>query len=345
MDNTTPVTAVDIHAHFVSIDPLPDDGTAPLCVVDPAGGRVVRGGSVLRALTSAAWDVGDRLRIMDNALVSHQVISTLPVMMEHAWQADPAYARALNDSLAAACNSGGGRLWGLGCLAAAAPLSELERCLELGLRGIMVGTRMGSSDLDDPELQNLWAACDEAGACVFVHPVDGGRRVLRRAAAPLDTGLGMITDTAMAAYALVFGGVLQNHPTLRVALAHGCGTFAWAAPRLHHVVAAAGDDRVRNGDWETLTRRLYADTLVLDPSLLALLERRLGPNRLLLGSDSPLLPLDDAVRVLDRAFNSGDLSTTSRRDLMASNALEFLGLTTERGAAADAALISTRRGT
>lgn len=344
MDSATPVDVVDIHAHYVSADPLPDDGAAPVCVVDSAGGRVVRGGSVLRSLTSAAWDVGDRLRIMDHAHVSHQVISTLPVMMEHAWLAEPAYARALNDSMAAACDSSGGRLWGLGCVAAADPLPELERCLELGLRGIVVGTRMGSLDLDDPDLQALWAACDEAGACVFVHPVDGGRRVLRRAAAPLDAGLGMITDTAIAAYALVSGGVLQNHPNLRVALAHGCGTFPWAAPRLDQVITATDVDDGGSVDWEALTRRLYADTLVLDPSLLALVERRFGPNRLLLGSDSPLLSLDDALRVVDLAFDSGDLSTTTRRDLMSGNALEFLGLTAEHGVAPDAAS-STRRNT
>ncbi|MFJ8812985.1 amidohydrolase family protein [Amycolatopsis thermoflava] len=327
-------TAVDVHAHYLGHDlPEPADPRAPRLVADDGErGRIVCGDETFRVVTADLWDAGRRLYAMDAAGISHQVISPVPVTMEYACGAgaDPAYAARMNDSIAAACAGSGGRLFGLGCLPAldtGAALGEVARCLELGLRGIEIGTRIGVLDLDAPELDPLWAACDRGGAAVFVHPVLGGRGVVRRSGQPFDLGLGMLADTAIAASALVFGGVLERYPGLRVALAHGCGAFPWAYPRLR--VAAGLGGTSDPAVWDGLVRRLYADTLVFDDEHLRLLVHRFGADRVVLGSDAPFFPdqMRESMRSVDAAWRSGALPAGA--GALARNALEFLGLTGE----------------
>lgn len=314
-----------MHAHHFGTDLPAFPGNAPRLVVDgPDGGRILRGERTFRKVTPVLWDVPRRLAAMDEAGISHQVISPVPVTMEYA-AGDPAYARAMNDSLAAACASAEGRLWGLGCLpftGSAAAVAELGRCLRLGLRGVEIGTRIGELDLDAPELDEFWAACDASGAAVFVHPVGGGADVVRRAGQPYDLGLGMLTDTAIAASSLVFGGVLGKFANLRVGLAHGGGAFPWAYPRLRVAAALGGAP----ADWDAHVRRLYADTLVFDDEHLRLLAHRFGRDRLLLGSDAPFFPdqMAKSVAAVRRTFPG--------QDLLAPGALGFLGLTVNEGA-------------
>ncbi|WP_216892858.1 amidohydrolase family protein [Nocardia alni] len=328
-------TAIDVHAHYFGVDPPPSSARtalAPTLFVDgPEHGRIMLGDTVFREVTDELWDVAERLRGMDEAGLSHQVISPVPVMMEYAAgaEADPRYAAWVNDSIAAACDRSGGRLIGLGCLPSAdlsLAVAELDRCLELGLRGIEIGTRIGDHDLDAPELDALWAACDRTGAAVFVHPIRGGKGVVRRAGQPFDLGLGMLTDTAIAAAAIVFGGVLERYSSLRVAFAHGCGAFPWAYPRLRAAAGIFGSGDPAAGD--RMVRRLYADTLVFDDEHLRLLLHRFGPERLLIGSDAPFFrdQMRKSMRSIDDASKSGVLPGDVASGILVRNALEFLGI-------------------
>jgi aminocarboxymuconate-semialdehyde decarboxylase len=308
---------------------------APRLVRDDAEhGRILRGEQTFRRVQSTLWDVPRRLLEMDLAGIERQVISPVPVAMEYAWNSadNIPYARAHNDSLAAACGAADGRLIGLGCLPlqdTAAAQAELDRCRSIGLRGVEIGTRIGDRDLDDPLLRPFWEACDSTGLAVFVHPIDEGRSVVRRSGFLYDLGLGMLTDTALAATALVFGGVLESFPHLRVALAHGCGTFAWAYPRLRLAATmTARSDESGTPAPDELTRRLYADSLVFDDEHLRLLAHRFGADRILLGSDAPFFPgqMEQSVRSVRQAVQSGALLPDATPALLARNALEFLGL-------------------
>lgn len=327
--------AIDVHAHHLGagVPDFPDD--APRLVLDSGStGRIVVGDTTFRRVSRVLWDLPSRLAEMDRAGVSHQVVSPVPVTMEHAWApgVDPSYATAINESIAAACASSGGRLLGLGCLPlhdTEAALAELARCRSAGLLGVEVGTRIGPCDLDDPGLDPVWSACAAAGMCVLVHPVLGGRGVVRRAGPPYDLGLGMLADTAIAASSLVFGGVLERHTDLRVALAHGCGAFPWAYPRLR-VAAGLAEPAADPAAWDALTRRLWADTLVFDDEHLRLLAHRFGADRIVLGSDTPFFPdqLALSMRSVDDAVASGALPPGADHAGLARNALEFLGLAT-----------------
>ncbi|MBW0088968.1 amidohydrolase family protein [Pseudonocardia sp. KRD-184] len=130
-------------------------------------------------------------------------------------------------------------------------------------------------------------------------PVGRGRDVLRRPGRQIEIGLAMPVDAAAAAFALVFGGVLQRHPGLRVALTHGCGAFPCVYPRLRLVGPAE--------EWGALVRRLDVEPPVVDPEYLRLLVHRFGPDRLLVGTDSPFMPeqFDEAAGIVDAAVRAG----------------------------------------
>lgn len=305
----------------------------PLAVQDStASGRIVRGDETFRTVRSAMWDVSDRLREMDDAGVFAEVISPVPVaLVYHEDRGDHTrYSRWLNDSIAAAVSTSDGRLIGLGSV----PLPDIDSTRaelvrmshELGLRGVEIGSRIGDLELDDKALRPFWETVEQLDLAVFIHPTEGGAGAIRRTGFLYDFGLGMLTETAMAATALVFGGVLADFPHLRVAFAHGCGTFSSAFPRLALAAQLTGGKPFEQLDH--LVRRLYIDSLVFDQTMLPLLVERFGANRLLLGSDHPFIPGQPqrAFRDFSAAIAEGTLAPALELLVFEQNALEFLGL-------------------
>lgn len=301
-DTMRPDGFVDTHAHFFPADlPVPPSGADarwPVLRPDAPGavhGAIYQGDAVFRKVSHELWDVDARITSLDDHGIAQQLISPVPVMLT-TW-ADPvpaaAFAREMNDGIAAAVQASGGRLAGL----AGVPLqdvdlatAELERAVrEQGLVGVEIGTRVEDQELDDPALAPFFEAAADLGAAIFVHPMDGGTGVVRRAGQPYDFGLGMLTDTALAATALLTGGVLERHPDLRIGFAHGCGSLAWAAPRLSLGLSVWGEPGT-SAEFDELVRRLWVDTLVLDSAHLPLLVHRFGAEHVMVGTDAPFIP-------------------------------------------------------
>jgi len=330
-----PPLVVDAHAHFF---PRELDGTGslgrdprlPYLSADAAdAGRILRAGRVFRRVRSELWDVDRRVAELDGLGVDHQVISPVPVLLQYGVADGPALdlARVCNDATSAAVERSRGRLIGLATvpLPSRDAVRELQRAVEeLGLAGVEIGTHVDGRELDDPELLPFFEAAEALGAAVFVHPMDGGGGVLRRAGEPYGFGLGMLTDTALAATALVFGGVLERFPRLRVAMAHGCGTFPWALPRLQLGAHVFGGQPAR--PLEELVRSLWVDALVLDPAHLGLLVERFGADHVMLGSDHPFLADHPAesIRCLDEGVRRGLVTVEQRRGILGRNALGFV---------------------
>ncbi|MFJ9543764.1 amidohydrolase family protein [Streptomyces sp. NPDC101225] len=333
---------VDIHAHHLPAALSPparaaDDPRWPHLVIDDEGGagRIMRGPEVFRRVKPALWDVPTRLAELDRAGVDVQVISPVPVTLSMWADGKDAaeYLRRQNDLFAEAVAASGGRLRGLG----AVPLQDVDAAIgellrvkmELRLDGVEIGTRIGDLELDDPRLRPFFAAAEEAGVPLFVHPTDGPR-VIRRAEPGYTFGVGMLTDTALAATALVFGGVLDDFPGLRVALAHGCGSFAWTYPRTAYgdALLRGGPDPERTARLKRVVGSLWADTLVFDPEHLRLVAARLGAGHLMLGTDHPFLhaPLETALATVTEAGDQNILGQSQVSDIFGRNALDFLGL-------------------
>ena len=326
---------VDVHAHFFPAEPLPADVTAAapaaprLAVDSPTQGRILRGGEEFRTVRAELWDTRRRLEDMDRAGLGVQVISPMPVVLDVDAPAPAyrAYCRWFNEATARAVAEGAGRLVGLGVVPFDAPdacVAELEHAAALGLRGVEIGTRIGTLELDDPALVPFFQAAERLDLAVLVHPVDGGGGALRRRGFLYDFGLGMPSDTALAAAALVFGGVLERHRTLRVATVHGCGTFPWAYPRLRLGAGIAGTHHA--GQADRAVARLFTDTLVFDSAHLPLLVHRFGPDRVMLGSDFPFIPGQPDAGLADLELMAGELGAGTLAGIRRSNALGFLGL-------------------
>lgn len=332
---------VDAHAHYFPVDigdwsQRTGDPRWPSLVTTeadgPGTGRIMLGPSIIfRKVRASLWDLDARLADLDANGVALQILSPTPIMLTYWAEPKPAldFARAINDSLATHIAASGGRLAGL----ASVPLQdgelaaeELRRAVvELGLSGVEIGTGVGGRELDHPDLTPLFDAAAELDVAIFVHPLDGGGNAIRRGGQPYDFGLGMLTDTAMAATALICGGVLDERPHLRIGLSHGCGTLPWAAPRLKLGTALSADPG-RQDTFDDLVARLWVDTLVFDPEHLRLLVRRFGAEHVMLGTDYPFIPgqLDGARSFVGLAQERGAVSEDEAYAVLHDNARAFL---------------------
>jgi aminocarboxymuconate-semialdehyde decarboxylase len=169
-----------------------------------------------------------------------------------------------------------------------AAAAELERaCGRLGYQGIVIGTNVAGRNLDQSELDPFWAAAQAAGVPIIIHPafVVASPRL---ADYYLSNLLGNPYDTAIAAAALVFGGVCDRFPDLKIMLVHGGGHFPYQIGRLSHGWSARPEARahLRTPPVDYL-KWFYYDTVLYYGPALRYLAEVVGSERLMLGTDYP----------------------------------------------------------
>jgi aminocarboxymuconate-semialdehyde decarboxylase len=327
---------IDLHTHILPKN-WPDlrdrygyGGFVQLDHHGPGCARMVIDGKSFREIEANCWDPEVRLAECGRHAVDVQVLSTVPVMFSY-W-AKPRdtldLARLLNDHLAEVVRAHPRRFAGLGTLPlqdADLAVGELERCVrDLGLAGVQIGTHVNGKNLDHPDLFPILAAAERLGACVFVHPWDmlAAERMEKYWLRWL---VGMPAETCLAICSVIFGGVLERLPRLRIAFAHGGGSFPGTIGRIDHGFKSRPDlcaVDTKLGPRENLGR-FYVDSLVHDADALRALVTLVGPERIALGSDYPF-PLGEAApgRLIESLT---DLSAAARERMLSGTALEFLG--------------------
>jgi aminocarboxymuconate-semialdehyde decarboxylase len=275
----------------------------------------------VRYLGSAFMDVDRRLENMQAAGIDFQVLSPNPLTYFHHIEPGQAiaYCRRHNDELAALVSRHPDRLAALASLPMQSPgaaREELERAVrQLGMRGACIGAELPLA-LDSDQLDDFYATVCDLDVPLFIHPapsgIDGpvGDKRLQRF--ELEIMLGFAAQEALAIATLILGGVMSRHPTLDVCLSHGGGSIAVLAERLADAARrrpwSPGELR-QDGVFEELLSRFWLDNHVHDVDILRLLERHVGPEHIVLGTnfsgwDQPRkIDVDDPVtrRMADNA--------------------------------------------
>ncbi len=193
----------------------------------------------------------------------------------------------------------------------------------LHLKGIEIGTRAEDVDLDDPRLDPLWTVAQARQAPVFIHPAGTtlGKRVAKYY---LTNIIGNPLDTTIALTNLIFGGVLERFPTLRVVAAHGGGYLPSYFARSHHGYEVRPELRTIPHEPGHYLRRVWVDNLVYQPEYLAHVINVIGPTQVVLGTDYPFdMGQDNPVDLLEAV---GGLSPADLAAIKGQNALRLLGV-------------------
>ena len=256
-------------------------------------------GKSFREIEENCWNPLRRIEEMDATRVSVQVLSTVPVMFSYwAGASDGAVvARFLNDQIADVVNEYPLRFVGL----ATVPMQntnlairELERCKQIGLLGVEIGTNVNQQNLNEPQFFEFFSACEELGMAVFVHPWDMmGEADMQKYWLPWLVG--MPAEVSRAICSLIFGGVLERLPSLRICFAHGGGAFPATIGRIEHGFNVRPDLCAIDNQHSPrkYLSRLYFDSLVHEPAKLDYLIKLVGADQIMLGSDYPF-PLGEA---------------------------------------------------
>jgi aminocarboxymuconate-semialdehyde decarboxylase len=283
-----------------------------------------RAGMVLARMS----DVDDRLAKMDAMGVDVQVLSASLVHQGLEWadaQTSLRLARTTNDWIAKAVGRHPARFIGLGTLPLHVPalaVAELERCLrELGLRGVAISTTAGGMELGDPQLTPFWAKAEALGALVYIHP--GGNRDRRFKRFHLWNSVGQAFEEAMAISSLMYDGVLESFPKLKVCISHGGGYMPYYMGRIDRNYLEKSNTRVNMSKPPIdYLRMLYFDSCVYERPVLQHLVDKVGADRVLLGSDYPV----GENKPIEFVTETETLSSAQKDKIVRRNAATLLGL-------------------
>ena len=295
----------------------------------PCCARMMKGDKFFREIEQNCWDEKVRMKEMDETDVQIQVLSTIPVLFNYWAKPEHGYetSRFFNDHIAECVVREPKRFIGIGT----APMQdvdlaikEMERCVrDLKMPGLEIGSNINGANLSDPKFFPFWQACEELGCALFIHPWEMmGEDQMGKYWLPWLVG--MPAETARAIASMIFGGVFEKFPRLRVAFAHGGGSFPFTIGRIEHGFnvrpdLCAIDNPVNPREY---LGKFWIDALTHDAKALRYVVEEVGETKVCCGSDYPF-PLGEHRP--GELIKSMDFSQETKDALLCRNALEWLG--------------------
>jgi len=306
------------YGKFIHLEPNSDGST-----------NMMQGGNFFRRIVENCWDENLRIQEYQQYATQVQVVCTIPVMFSY-WAKPKDCAelsRFLNDHIAELVQSFPKNYIGLGTVPMQdqdEAMKELERIKSIGLVGIQIGSNINDQNLNEEEFFPIFETCSRLGLAVMVHPwqmmgFDSMKKYW------LPWLVGMPAETSRAACSMIFGGVLERLPNLRVCFSHAGGSFLPTLGRIEHgfncrpdLVAVDNDVNPRN-----YLGKFWVDSITHDIDALKYILKMQGSKRVCLGSDYPF-PLGDLE--IGAFIEESDLSQHEIEDIFCNATLEWLGL-------------------
>jgi aminocarboxymuconate-semialdehyde decarboxylase len=326
---------VDMHAHVAvsrvadivtphlkhSTDPLVQDSTPETQAL-----MAKQAADVRERITTTDL----RFRVMDDMGVDMQLVCPAPPQIYYNLPLEVGVqaARVLNDGIAEYVGKHRDRLVALGGVPmqdGSEAAKELERGMkQLGFKGAEILTNVNGKELSDPAFAPFWQKAEELDALVLIHPT-GFTQPQRFARFYFNNVIGNPLDTTMALHYLIFDGVFERHPKLRVLSVHGGGFLGAYSGRIDHAWGARSDAHgtLPNPPTTYLKRNVYFDTVVFTTHQLEALVNTYGASRIVMGTDYPydMADFDPVEHVVSTGFDASVIAA-----LCGGNAKKILGL-------------------
>lgn len=295
----------------------------------PGFARMMQGDTFFREIASNCWDEEERIGEYAESGVQVQVVCTIPVMFSY--NAKPQdtleLGRFLNDHIADLVAKYPKRYIGLCTVPmqdTELALQELERAKSIGLVGVQIGSNINGMNLNDPQFFPFFQACERLGMAILIHPWDMmGKAQMEKYWLPWLVG--MPAEVSRAACSLIFGGVFERLPNLRVLFSHASGAFLATLGRIEHGFncrpdLVAIDNNVNPREY---CGKFWVDSITHDERLLRYVLELQGSDRICMGTDYPF-PLGDLK--YGEYMEKMNLDAKSLDDLFHGSALSWLDL-------------------
>jgi aminocarboxymuconate-semialdehyde decarboxylase len=286
-------------------------------------------GHFFREIEDNCWSPARRIEESAAFGVDVQVLSTVPVMFSY-WskpQDGAEVSEFLNDGIAEIVAKYPKRFIGLGTVPLQDPklaIRELERAKKIGLAGVQIGSNVNQLNLGEPQFFEFFQACEALSMAVFVHPWEMmGEKDIQKYWLPWLVG--MPAETSRAICSLIFSGVLERLPALRICFAHGGGSFPYTLGRIEHGFEVRPDlvavDNPRNP--REYLGKFWLDSLVHDPAMLEHLVKLVGADKIALGTDYPF-PLGELEP--GKLIETSGFDAETKAEMLHGAALKWLAL-------------------
>ena len=327
---------IDIHTHILpeNLNEVTNSFSDPrflrMELIDDQSAMLKKDGEAFRKVDCNCWNHQKRIQECDTTRVDVQVLSTIPVLFSY-WAKDDEglmLSRFLNDHIAKVVRNAPKRFIGLGTVPMQnidLAIEEMDRCItELNLPGIEIGSNVNGRNLSEAEFQPIFEHAEKIGCTIFVHPWEMmGQADMQKYWLPWLVG--MPAETPRAICSIIFGGVFEKFPALKIAFAHGGGAFPFTIGRIDHGFHVRPDLCAIDNEKlpSSYLKHFYVDSLVHNETALSFLINRLGENQIALGSDYPF-PLGEHHP--GNLIEGMELSDATKQRLLAGTAFEWIGL-------------------
>ena len=327
---------IDIHTHILP-EHIPHwkekfgyGGFIKLEHHQPCCARMLKDdGHFFREIEDNCWSAEKRMQECDGFGVNVQVLSTVPVMFSYWTKPNDGaeISKFLNDGIAEIVEKNPKRFVGLGTVPLQdtnLAIKELQRAKKIGLNGVQIGSNINQQNLGEARFFDFFAACENLGMAVFVHPWEMmGEKDMAKYWLPWLVG--MPAETSRAICSLIFSGVLERLPNLRICFAHGGGSFPFTVGRIAHGFAVrpdlvAVDNAVNPRDY---LGKFWLDSLVHDATMLEYLVKLVGADKIALGTDYPF-PLGELEA--GKLIENSKFDEAAKSEMLHGAALKWLKL-------------------